>query len=111
MLDCVKYLIEDLLLEIFLPFGNILNMELDRTAMSNTNNVYAGIKNKWNWKWTEEKDCHGVFLSDNMYMRKINKKGIACCKFLQCEINYGNGGKQDILRHTGMSPQRLSKAM
>ena len=73
-----------------------MNMELDRTA--NINNVDAGIKNKWNWKWTEEKDCHGVFLSD--YMRKINKKGIAFCNLCQCKINYGNGGKRDILRHS-----------
>ena len=55
-------------------------MELDRTA--NINNVDAGIKNKWNWKWTEEKDCHGVKCSCKVY--NLEEKKCNCFRLSLC---------------------------
>ena len=71
-------------------------MEVDRTAR--ITEIDKGIKNRWNWKWMEEKDSNGVFLSD--YVRKINKPGYARCIICHCDIRYGAGGKGDLMSHS-----------
>ena len=71
-------------------------MEVDRTA--NIAKIDTGIKSKWTWKWTEEKDANGVFLSD--YVWKIDKPGFAKCNICHCDICYAGGGKRDIISHS-----------
>ena len=65
-------------------------MEVDRTADNDT--VEKGVKNRWKWKWLEEKDANGIFLSD--YIRKIKKPGFARCTICMCELKYASGGKK-----------------
>ena len=68
-------------------------MEVDRNA--DIKKIDSGIKNRWNWKWLEVRDSNGIFLSD--YIRKLDLPGFARCTICPHDINYGNGGKRNII--------------
>ena len=70
-------------------------MEVDRTA--NISAIDKGVRNKWNWQWLEERDADGHFLSE--YIRKVDKPGFAICIICKGELQYGNGGKKDVVNH------------
>jgi hypothetical protein len=65
---------------------------LSRSA--NIKEVDRGVKNEFNWKWLEETDENGDFLSD--YVRKINQPGRAFCTWCNDTLKYGSSGKRDL---------------
>lgn len=67
-----------------------------------------GVKNKWVWKWTEDKDENGDFVSE--YCRKIKEAGCACCIWCNKKITYGSSGKKAILNHAKKDNHRSSRA-
>ncbi|KAJ8043861.1 hypothetical protein HOLleu_11149 [Holothuria leucospilota] len=70
-------------------------MEVTREA--NVKEIDKSVRDKWNWKWLEEKDRDGYFLSD--YIRKIDRPGLARCIVCNCDLKYANGGKRDLVAH------------
>jgi hypothetical protein len=63
------------------------------------------VKNKFSWKWLEDKDDHGDFLSD--YVRKIDLAGFAVCQWCKNgKIKYGALGKKDLKQHARKAGHR-----
>ena len=69
--------------------------------------IEHGIKNKFNWKWLEEKDKVGVFLSD--YIRKTKEPGCVWCLWCKDSIKYAAAGKKAISNHS--TTKKHKKAM
>ena len=56
-----------------------------------------GIKNKFQWKWLENRDNSGTFLSD--YFRKIDVAGKVRCTVCNITIKYGSSGMKSLVKH------------
>ena len=58
--------------------------------------IEEGVKNSF--RWLEEKDQNGQFISE--YIRKVNIPGKALCTYCNFLLNYSNGRKKDIKNHS-----------
>lgn len=82
-------------------------MEVDGTA--NISEIDKGVRNKWNWQWLEEKDADGHFLSE--YIRKVDRPGYAKCIICKCELQYGKGGKKDVVGHASKKKHQRNRKL
>ena len=75
----------------------------DAAVIENDNRTSVDVidstsKNKFLWQWLKDADDNGDFLSK--YIRKLKKDGVAWCTFCDCELKYGNRGKQAFIAHS-----------
>ena len=70
---------------------------MDVERGSDIKKIDCGIKNKFQWKWIENKDQSGTFLSD--YFRKIDVAGKARCTVCNQTIKYGSSGAKALMKH------------
>ena len=75
-------------------------MEVDRTA--NIAKIDIGNKNKWTWKWTEEKDTNGVFLFGRSTSQDLQSVTFVIVIFVtpvvESEISYHTARKRSTLK-------------
>ena len=72
-----------------------LVMDVERG--SDIKKIDFGIKNKFQWKWIENKDNSRTFLSD--YFRKIDVAGKVRCTVCNQTIKYGSSGMKALMKH------------
>nr|XP_054772041.1 LOW QUALITY PROTEIN: laminin subunit alpha-2-like [Lytechinus pictus] len=70
---------------------------MDVERGTNIKQIDSGIKNKFQWKWLENKDNSGMFLSD--YFREIDLAGKAQCIVCNQTIVYGSSGMKALMKH------------
>ena len=80
-------------------------MDVHRES-SNIKVIDNGIKNKFQWKWLENKDTNGNYLSD--YFRKINVAGKAWCIVCNHIITYGSSGMKALMKHGNLDAHKTS---
>ncbi|GFO05574.1 Dnaj homolog subfamily c member 10-like [Plakobranchus ocellatus] len=55
-------------------------------------------KNRWKWKWLQQKDDNDEYFS--VYIRKVKDVGLAWCCYCHKSINYAKAGKIALMRHS-----------
>lgn len=72
-------------------------IKMDVQRGSDMKRIDSGIKNRFQWKWLENKNNSGTFLSD--YFRKIEIAGKVRCLVCNQTIMYGSSGLKALIKH------------